>query len=164
MSAYPLTFQDTIIECEDAKDRAIRWAVGSIDGPRGATWRLWGHKKGDVYLAARSITGEVKASFRPDRKCHLGFTGEYFETASTQFPGLTSRHWDRWTIPHEPVVRALQIVLPALELRSWMVKLNASPSGGLKVDPNFFVEFDDYRAHQIRLEGGDCSSDSYCYP
>jgi selenium-binding protein 1 len=49
-------------------------------------------------------------------------------------------------------------------LRSWMVKLDASPSGGLKIDPDFFVEFDDYRAHQIRLEGGDCSSDSYCYP
>jgi len=49
-------------------------------------------------------------------------------------------------------------------VRSWMVKLNADPAGGLKVDPNFFVEFDGYRSHQIRLEGGDCSSDSYCYP
>jgi selenium-binding protein 1 len=49
-------------------------------------------------------------------------------------------------------------------LRSWMVKLNIEPSGGLSVDKDFFVEFDGYRAHQIRLEGGDCSSDSYCYP
>jgi selenium-binding protein 1 len=49
-------------------------------------------------------------------------------------------------------------------VRSWMVKLNADPVGGLSVDQNFFVEFDGYRAHQIRLEGGDCSSDSYCYP
>ena len=49
-------------------------------------------------------------------------------------------------------------------VRSWMVKLDADPSGGLSVDKNFFVEFDGYRAHQIRLEGGDCSSDSYCYP
>lgn len=49
-------------------------------------------------------------------------------------------------------------------LRSWMVKLDADPAGGLTVDPNFFAEFDGYRAHQIRLEGGDCSSDSYCYP
>ena len=49
-------------------------------------------------------------------------------------------------------------------LRSWMVKLDADPVGGLIVDPNFFVEFDGYRAHQVRLEGGDCSSDSYCYP
>ena len=49
-------------------------------------------------------------------------------------------------------------------VRSWMVKLNADPAGGINFDSNFFVEFDDYRAHQIRLDGGDCSSDSYCYP
>ncbi len=49
-------------------------------------------------------------------------------------------------------------------IRSWMAKLDADPAGGLTVDPKFFVEFDGYRAHQIRLEGGDCSSDSYCYP
>jgi len=48
-------------------------------------------------------------------------------------------------------------------VKSWMVKLNADPAGGLSVDPDFFVEFDGYRSHQIRLEGGDCSSDSYCY-
>jgi len=49
-------------------------------------------------------------------------------------------------------------------IRSWMAKLDADPAGGLSVDPKFFVEFDGYRSHQIRLEGGDCSSDSYCYP
>jgi selenium-binding protein 1 len=48
-------------------------------------------------------------------------------------------------------------------IRSWMVKLNADPAGGLSLDKNFFVEFGDYRAHQIRLDGGDCSSDSFCY-
>jgi methanethiol oxidase len=48
-------------------------------------------------------------------------------------------------------------------VKSWMVKLNADPAGALSVDPDFFVEFDGYRSHQIRLEGGDCSSDSYCY-
>lgn len=49
-------------------------------------------------------------------------------------------------------------------VRSWMVKLNADPAGGLSIERDFFVEFDGYRSHQIRLEGGDCSSDSYCYP
>lgn len=48
-------------------------------------------------------------------------------------------------------------------IRSWMIKLNANPAGGLSVDKDFFVEFDGYRAHQIRLDGGDCSSDSFCY-
>jgi selenium-binding protein 1 len=49
-------------------------------------------------------------------------------------------------------------------LRSWMVKLDAEPDGGMRVDSKFFLEFDTLRGHQIRLDGGDASSDSYCYP
>ena len=47
----------------------------------------------------------------------------------------------------------------------WMVKLDVKPDGGIEFDPQFFVEWPDgYRPHQVRLQGGDCSSDSYCYP
>jgi selenium-binding protein 1 len=49
-------------------------------------------------------------------------------------------------------------------IRGWVVKLLAGPSGGLTVDPTFFVEFENERPHQIRLEGGDASSDSFCFP
>jgi selenium-binding protein 1 len=48
-------------------------------------------------------------------------------------------------------------------IRSWMVKLDAKPEGGMALDPNFFLEFEHLRGHQVRLEGGDASSDSYCY-
>jgi selenium-binding protein 1 len=34
----------------------------------------------------------------------------------------------------------------------------------LQIDEKFFLEMDGRRAHQVRLEGGDASSDSYCYP
>jgi len=47
-------------------------------------------------------------------------------------------------------------------IRGWVTKLDANPGGGLTTDPKFFVEFED-RAHQIHLEGGDASSDSYCF-
>jgi selenium-binding protein 1 len=47
----------------------------------------------------------------------------------------------------------------------WMVKLDARPQGGIAFDKKFFVEWPaPHRPHQVRLEGGDCSSDSYCYP
>jgi selenium-binding protein 1 len=46
----------------------------------------------------------------------------------------------------------------------WAVKLDADPAGGLTVDPGFFVPFEGERPHQVRLEGGDASSDSYCFP
>jgi selenium-binding protein 1 len=48
-------------------------------------------------------------------------------------------------------------------IRGWVVKLLAEPDGGLTVDPSFFVPFDGERAHQIHLQGGDASSDSYCF-
>ena len=38
--------------------------------------------------------------------------------------------------------------------------------GGLTVDPRFFPHGDDFRGlrvHQTRLQGGDASSDSYCF-
>src|SRR5881296_1202094 len=47
---------------------------------------------------------------------------------------------------------------------SWMVKLEAQPHGGITFDKNFFLESADYRVHQVHLEGGDASSDSYCFP
>ena len=46
----------------------------------------------------------------------------------------------------------------------WMTKANADPDGGLELDPGFFVEFGETRVHQVRLEGGDASTDSFCYP
>src|SRR5947207_3406283 len=49
-------------------------------------------------------------------------------------------------------------------IRSWMAKVDAAPAGGLTIDPKFLVSFGEMRGHQVRLEGGDSSSDSYCYP
>jgi methanethiol oxidase len=50
---------------------------------------------------------------------------------------------------------------------SWMAKLDADlSSGGLVPDIGFFPHGDDFRGrriHQIRLQGGDASSDSYCF-
>jgi selenium-binding protein 1 len=50
---------------------------------------------------------------------------------------------------------------------AWMAKLDADISaGGLVPDTRFFPHHDVFRGlrvHQIRLQGGDASSDSYCY-
>jgi methanethiol oxidase len=47
---------------------------------------------------------------------------------------------------------------------NWMVKLDVPANGGMQFDPKFFFSTKEYRLHQIRLEGGDASSDSYCFP
>jgi selenium-binding protein 1 len=49
-------------------------------------------------------------------------------------------------------------------IKGWAVKLDADPAGGLRFDSSFFVEFGQDRPHQIRLQGGDASSDSFCFP
>jgi methanethiol oxidase len=50
-------------------------------------------------------------------------------------------------------------------IRGWMVKVNAKPEGGIAFDEDFFLIWPEgYRPHQVRLQGGDASSDSYCYP
>lgn len=48
-------------------------------------------------------------------------------------------------------------------LTGWMAKLNVGDKGGINFDENFFVDFGETRTHQVRLEGGDASTDSFCY-
>ncbi len=48
-------------------------------------------------------------------------------------------------------------------IRGWLAEVDASPTGGIELDPRLFVEFDGMRPHQVHLEGGDASSDSYCF-
>jgi selenium-binding protein 1 len=46
-------------------------------------------------------------------------------------------------------------------VRGWVGKVTVN--GKMELDRNFFVEVEGLRTHQVRLEGGDASSDSYCY-
>ena len=50
---------------------------------------------------------------------------------------------------------------------AWMARLDANTeTGGMTIDRRFFPHGDDFRglrAHQTRLQGGDASSDSYCF-
>jgi len=49
------------------------------------------------------------------------------------------------------------------QLTGWMAKADVDANGGMKLDPNFFLETGDLRLHQVRLEGGDSSTDTFCY-
>jgi selenium-binding protein 1 len=45
------------------------------------------------------------------------------------------------------------------------VMASVGANGGLELAKDFWVSFPEgYRAHQVRLDGGDCSTDSFCYP
>jgi selenium-binding protein 1 len=52
------------------------------------------------------------------------------------------------------------------ELRSWLLRINCDPNGGMEIDHNFFVDFHDRpdgpaRAHEMRLQGGDCTTEIF---
>jgi selenium-binding protein 1 len=52
------------------------------------------------------------------------------------------------------------------ELRSWMLRVNCGPDGGMEVDRDFFVDLHDRpdgpaRAHEVRLQGGDCTTEIF---
>ena len=47
------------------------------------------------------------------------------------------------------------------ELRSWLLRVNCTPGGGMELDPDFFVDFQPARAHEVRLPGGDCTTEIF---
>ncbi len=49
-------------------------------------------------------------------------------------------------------------------VKGWLAKIDVAAEGGIAFDQNFFVQFEEgMRPHQVRLQGGDASSDSFCF-
>jgi selenium-binding protein 1 len=49
-------------------------------------------------------------------------------------------------------------------IRGWVAKVDTAPTGGIALDPRFLVETGaGLRPHQVKLAGGDASSDSFCF-
>ena len=52
------------------------------------------------------------------------------------------------------------------ELRSWLLRIDCDPNGGMAIDDDFFVDFHDRaagpaRTHEVRLPGGDCTTEIF---
>src|SRR5215212_3517465 len=52
------------------------------------------------------------------------------------------------------------------ELRSWLLKVDCLPDGGLEVDERFYVDFHEReggpaRAHEVRMPAGDCTTEIF---
>jgi selenium-binding protein 1 len=51
-------------------------------------------------------------------------------------------------------------------LRSWLLRVNCDPEGGMEVDRDLFVDLHDRpggpaQAHDVRLQGGDCTTEIF---
>jgi selenium-binding protein 1 len=106
------------------------------------------------------------------------------ETGSVKLGGIVSRqsHPSR---PEEPLNGAPQMIEVSRDgrrvyvtnslyrtwdeqfypegIRGWLAMVHAAPEGGMARDERLFLRFDGMRPHQVHLEGGDASSDSYCF-
>jgi len=49
-------------------------------------------------------------------------------------------------------------------IQGWMAKVDVAEDGGIALDPQFLLKTEaGVRPHQVRLQGGDASSDSFCF-
>jgi hypothetical protein len=124
MADSPIRLQlgDRVLDAVLGKRGGARWAIGRADGPRSSTWRLWGNKKGDIYLSARSLGSTVKTSLHADGKCQSGLTQPFFERLRTMGRAPMSRHLDLWRIPESGLTKAIQIAVPHSELSEFASK------------------------------------------
>lgn len=47
------------------------------------------------------------------------------------------------------------------KMKSWMLKIDCNPNGGMAVDENFYVDFGTARGHEIHLPAGDCTTEIF---
>jgi hypothetical protein len=80
-------------------ERAVRFAVGRVNGLRSEVWKCWtpGGGNSDIYLAPRTIGGQFKLSAHDAEVVNLGFTREFKDHLIAEgrwFGGsrLTHRH------------------------------------------------------------------------
>jgi selenium-binding protein 1 len=46
-------------------------------------------------------------------------------------------------------------------MKSWMLKIDCDPNGGMALDPDFYVDFGDARGHEMRLPYGDPTTEIF---
>lgn len=100
------------------KRAAIRFAVGSPEGPRAAVCRLW--SSGDhVFMSTRLYGHIIKASLHKSGKWRWGFTEAYTARESSLLPSGGDRALHKWDRPSElfpGIISAFEIIVPSTEL------------------------------------------------
>lgn len=105
------------------EDQVLRFAVGSPDGPRSPSWRLWVPRgKSDVYVSGRTLGSAVKVSLHEPGPARCAMTKDWVRRTCYRAPvGRDSRlavTWER-PRPRVPLVvaRSLSIIVPFDEVQ-----------------------------------------------
>src|SRR3954447_2352635 len=99
------------------KQQVLRFAVGTGDGPRSRTWRLWAPRgKSDVYVSSRRIANSFKVSLHEPGPSRFALTSEFVREHDFVAPeGRDHRLAKEWNRPRPSsgrAVRPFAIVVP----------------------------------------------------
>jgi hypothetical protein len=125
-----------------ASKGAVRVAVGQDFGKRSNVWRIW-TTRDEIYVAARSLAGEIKTSLHSSGLFRHAFTSQ----STSQFVPDGDRAWFKWNEPATSPQGArliLEIVIPTDELtaptaeppatdKAKIVLLDPAPAGEMTV-------------------------------
>jgi hypothetical protein len=100
--------------------KSLRFGITDGESLRSATWKLWTETSGgnsEVYLACRSLGGELKASMHQSGNWHVAFSNStYKNKVEGAIPSLDSRFAEKWPKPLEianGITLAFRIVTPS---------------------------------------------------
>jgi hypothetical protein len=114
----------------------MRFAAGSLEGPRGGIWTLWTGPDGDVYIGGSGLTRDLKLSLHRSGDRRHAFSREHYRRQSPIGPPKKRRIIKRWQRPSEfargGFTRAFQLIVPHVAKRpSAPALLLIVPSGRL---------------------------------
>jgi selenium-binding protein 1 len=143
----PPLISDIDLSLDDKFSYVARWGTGEmrqydVTEPRARAHRLRPYRR---HRAARTPHRTAKALRAARRWSRSAVTASASIGPTRSIPPGTIN-----SIPASPGAEVMAI---------------ANPAGGSELAKDYWVSFPEgYRAHQIRLDGGDCSTDSFCYP
>jgi hypothetical protein len=119
-------------------EQVIRFGVGTADGARSASWRVWVHR-GEIYVGARRVAGRFKASLHGSGDWRIGFSQDA-DTQGAAIPVAENRQPIRWqpNLAAPGVMRAFRVIVPSSEVR--VPAYGGRESGNIYWRPNLGPE------------------------
>lgn len=94
------------------RDFVVRFAVGDdTQGGQSSVWRIWkSRNKDDVYVAPRSVAGQIKGSLHASGLCSFAVTAQHHAAISSAKPDRHITSWRRRPTPTDGYTNSVQIL------------------------------------------------------
>jgi hypothetical protein len=110
IGGHPLLYEEGL---------TLRFVVGEVEQPPwSGTWVAWGNEgKGDIYVASRSIAGDLKVSLHQSGECRFALTSQHLRKPGRVANNRNSLVWQmRENMGVPGMSRPLVINFPSSEL------------------------------------------------